>query len=97
MIKNDMENRVEAELRVLVTKWTSHMKWRANYEEWVNGRLWQEKQQEFAIIGAKEALGDFSRRKVLDLGCGMGGFSMALNQKGVDIVPIDFNPDTTAK
>jgi len=27
----------------------------------------------------------------------MGGFSMALNQKGVDIVPIDFNPDTTAK
>lgn len=63
----------DQELEELVTKWTGHMKWRSGYEQWVNGRIWQEKHQKSRINELAELFGDISGKKILDLGCGMGG------------------------
>ncbi|MFC1962392.1 class I SAM-dependent methyltransferase [Chloroflexota bacterium] len=88
-----MKTEAENELHELVTKWTSFMKWRSDYEEWIKNRLWQELFQAAHINGLKELIGELSGKKVLDLGCGMGGFSVALTQRGVTVIALDCNPD----
>jgi len=88
-----MKTEVEKKLQEMVTKWTNFMKWRPDYEEWVKGRIWQEQYQKTRIESLKEVFGDLSGKKILDLGCGMGGFSVALNREGFDVIPFDFNPD----
>jgi len=40
---HDIENPIEKELQNLVSKWTEHMKWRSDYDRWVEERIWQEK------------------------------------------------------
>lgn len=67
-----------------------HMKWRADFAEWRKKRLWQENYQ-------REALAEIARFKpqsnlrVLDLGAGMGGFAVALQRAGAQIVAFDYN------
>ena len=80
--------RVEAELAALVDKWTKPMEWRKDYKEWKETRLNQENYQQ----AEAKALEGFSG-KMLEVGCGMGGLSVALMLAGKDVTALDINPD----
>jgi len=36
---------VDGELEAAIEPWLEHMRWRADFEAWREGRLWQEKRQ----------------------------------------------------
>lgn len=91
-MKSEVENENQ-ELEELVTKWTGHMKWRSDYKQWVIGRIWQEERQKARIGELVEIFGDISGKKILDLGCGMGGAIVALLKDGYDVTGLDFNRD----
>jgi SAM-dependent methyltransferase len=91
---------VEGELEAAIDPWLEHMRWRADFAEWREGRLWQEKRQKGTLNNLRAFLraaggpstGDpLAGRLVLDLGCGMGGLSTALALEGADVRPLDFN------
>ncbi|HYY99450.1 MAG TPA: class I SAM-dependent methyltransferase [Pyrinomonadaceae bacterium] len=91
---------VEGELEAAIDPWLEHMRWRADFAEWREGRLWQEKRQKGTLnnlraflraAGGPSAGDPLAGRLVLDLGCGMGGLSTALSLEGADVRPLDFN------
>lgn len=89
-----METETEPLLRSLVEKWTSHMAWRADFRQWQHRRLWQERYQQEHLRQLEWASGgELARQKVLDLGCGMGGLSVALALLGVKVLALDPNPE----
>lgn len=89
-----MDAEQEAKLQALVEKWTCHMAWRADFRQWQFRRLWQERFQDEHIGQINWASGgDILPKKMLDLGCGMGGLAVALTLKGAKVVPADPNPD----
>ncbi len=89
-----MDAEQEARLQALVERWTRHMSWRADFRQWQFRRLWQEQFQDEHVRQIKWAAGgDTLPEKMLDLGCGMGGLTVALTLKGAKVVPADPNPD----
>lgn len=88
---------VDGELEAAIEPWLEHMRWRADFEGWREGRLWQEKRQQGtlknlrAFLRAAEGEDTLAGRLVLDLGCGMGGLSTALALEGADVRSVDFN------
>jgi SAM-dependent methyltransferase len=85
---------VEDRLRSLVEKWTSHMAWRADFQQWRHHRMWQERFQHDHIAQIDWASGgEIAGKKVLDLGCGMGGLSVALMLLGAKVFSMDPNWD----
>jgi len=83
----------EAKLAEMLAQWASFMKWHPNYEKWLVGRIHQEDYQQARINNLLDVIGDLSRKRILDLGCGMGGLSVALRREGFDVIPLDFNID----
>lgn len=81
----------EAALAALVERWTAHMRWRADYDRWREGRLWQERGQEARLRQLAEFCGPLAGRRVLDLGCGMGGLAVALRRAGAAAVGVEPN------
>jgi len=64
---------------------------------WSEDYKWRFKEEEFAkrkISQIKSYLGDFSKKKVLDVGCGTGGFIVVASQLGAKAWGID--PDKEA-
>lgn len=88
-----MQNKNEQKLRALIIKWTNHFKWRKDFLKWREGRIWQEKHQEKVINFLEKFTPDLKRKRILDLGSGMGGFLVAMQKKGYDIQGLDPNPD----
>lgn len=41
----EIEREVDRELEAAIDPWLEHMRWRADFAEWREGRLWQEKKQ----------------------------------------------------
>jgi 2-polyprenyl-3-methyl-5-hydroxy-6-metoxy-1,4-benzoquinol methylase len=96
---------VDRELEAAIEPWLEHMRWRADFRSWREGRLWQEKRQKgtlnnlraFLRVGARASNGgadsedSLAGRLILDLGCGMGGLSTALALEGATVRPVDFN------
>src|SRR3954451_13668258 len=76
---------VDRELEAAIEPWLEHMRWRADFRSWREGRLWQEKRQKgtlnnlraFLRVGARASNGgaksedSLAGRLILDLGCGM--------------------------
>jgi ubiquinone/menaquinone biosynthesis C-methylase UbiE len=89
-MKND---EIEEKLHELIVKWTNFMKWHPKYEKWVEDRIWQEKHQEERINSLKENFNSLLGKRILDLGCGMGGLTVALAKEKLDVIALDFNPD----
>jgi ubiquinone/menaquinone biosynthesis C-methylase UbiE len=93
-----MTTDVNRALEAAIDPWLEHMRWRPDFAKWRDGRLWQENKQKRTLetlrMFMREAgLGDDLRGlKVLDLGCGMGGLSVALAQAGAHVQPYDYNP-----
>ncbi len=72
----------EAALAALVDRWTAHMRWRGDFAAWRDRRLWQERHQADRLRQLTEFCGALAGRRILDLGCGMGGLAVALRQAG---------------
>lgn len=96
---------IDRELEQAIDPWLEHMRWRSDFKNWREERIWQENKQQAKLatletflrladksIDAPASIPNLSGLKVLDLGCGMGGLSVALALRGATVTPFDFNP-----
>lgn len=67
------------------------MRWRSDFAPWRERRLWQERYQADRLRQIEDFCGPVAGRRVLDLGCGMGGLVVALRQAGARAVGHDPN------
>lgn len=63
--------------------------WNNLGEEWFALAQNGESRMQFIMPYTLEKLGDVAGKKILDLGCGEGGYSRALAKKGADLVSVD--------
>lgn len=89
---------IDAQLEAAIDPWLQHMRWRPDFEKWRHGRLWQETKQNrtletLRLFMQEAGLGtSLQRLRVLDLGCGMGGLTVAMAREGALVQPFDYNP-----
>jgi len=81
----------EAELTRRIDRWLAHMTWRPDFERWREGRIWQERQQEERLRLIERYGGALPGRRILDLGSGMGGTSVALGLAGAAPLAFEYN------
>lgn len=82
----------EAELVARIDRWLAHMTWRPNFAGWREGRIWQERAQDDRLAQIARYGGALPGRRILDLGSGMGGTSVALALAGADVLACEYNP-----
>ena len=82
----------EQKFQNLIEKWMKHFAYSSDYAERLEKRLNQENFQDRRIERLVPVL-DLKNKKILDAGCGMGGFLVALSQKGYEVSGLDFNSD----
>jgi SAM-dependent methyltransferase len=81
----------EAELTQRIDRWLSHMTWRPDFDRWRQGRIWQEQQQDDRLRLIARYGGALPGRRILDLGSGMGGTSVALGLAGAEPLAFEYN------
>ncbi len=92
------ETELDRQLAGAIDPWLEHMRWRPDFEQWRRGRLWQETKQKRTLDILRRFMeeaglrGSLKGLQVLDLGCGMGGLSVALAREGASVQPYDYNP-----
>jgi SAM-dependent methyltransferase len=82
---------LEAELERRIDHWLAHMTWRPDFERWREGRIWQERYQRARLRMIERYGGELRGRRVLDLGSGMGGTSVALALDGAVPLAFEYN------
>jgi ubiquinone/menaquinone biosynthesis C-methylase UbiE len=93
----------EAELVARIEPWLAHMRWRPNFAAWRAQRIAQENHQHEALrllaagldagqLATHDAANTSTPLRLLDLGCGMGGFAVAAALRGMQVVALDYNP-----
>ncbi|MDQ3930987.1 MAG: class I SAM-dependent methyltransferase [Chloroflexota bacterium] len=87
---------LEARLVEAIEPWLQHMKWRADFDSWRERRIWQENHQESNLRDVRPVLGSrVEGTRLLDLGAGMGGLSVALLREfggSLQVQATDYNP-----
>jgi SAM-dependent methyltransferase len=81
----------EAELARRIDRWLAHMTWRPDFARWREGRIWQERAQAERLSLIERYGGALARRRILDLGSGMGGASVALALAGAAPLAFEYN------
>src|SRR6266540_31143 len=81
----------EAELTSRIDRWLAHMTWRPDFARWREGRIWQERAQADRLRLIERYGGALGRRRILDLGSGMGGASVALALEGAAPLAFEYN------
>ncbi|HEY0068717.1 MAG TPA: class I SAM-dependent methyltransferase [Chloroflexia bacterium] len=89
---------LEERLVEAIEPWLQHMKWRTDFDRWRERRIWQEEHQEANLQDIRAVLGSkVAGTRLLDLGAGMGGLSVALLREfggaGLEVQATDYNPD----
>ena len=84
---------INQEIEAAIDPWLAHMRWRKDYDKWRKGRIWQETKQDDKLAVLREHVGALDGLRVLDLGCGMGGLTVAMARSGAVVQPMDFEPD----
>ncbi len=84
---------VEERLVALITARTGQMRWRPGYEAWVQSRIWQEREREPVIANLRRLVPRLETARVLDLGSGMGGLLVRLEQEGLDAVGLEYSAE----
>lgn len=82
----------EAHLAALIDPWLQHMRWRSDFATWRQKRLQSEDYQDETLGQVSQIAGSFAGRRLLDLGCGMGGFAVAASLRGATVTALDYNP-----
>ncbi len=73
-------------------------RWRSDFAQFAEKRLWSEHHQKALLRKFEVALGVLRGRRILDLGCGRGGLTVALSRRGCRVVAMDLrrrNLETT--
>ncbi len=86
-----IDQECEAELIQRIDHWLAHMTWRPDFERWRAGRIWQERQQDERLRLIARYGGALPGRRILDLGSGMGGTSVALGLAGAAPLAFEYN------
>jgi SAM-dependent methyltransferase len=81
----------EDELVGRIDRWLAHMTWRPDFARWREGRIWQERQQAERLRLIERYGGALPGRRILDLGSGMGGTSVALALAGAAPLAFEYN------
>jgi len=81
----------ETELTARIDHWLAHMTWRPDFARWREGRIWQERQQSERLRLIERYGGALPGRRILDLGSGMGGTSVALALAGAAPLAFEYN------
>jgi 2-polyprenyl-3-methyl-5-hydroxy-6-metoxy-1,4-benzoquinol methylase len=81
----------EAQLHEKIDHWVAHMTWRPDFADWRAGRLWQERKQAERLALIEHYTGPLTQQRILDLGAGMGGLSVALALAGAQPVAFEYN------
>ncbi|GAC1539833.1 MAG: class I SAM-dependent methyltransferase [Herpetosiphon sp.] len=81
----------EAVLAPLIDPWLQHMRWRTDFAAWRTKRIHSEAFQGEALQLTRSVVGTTSGKRLLDLGCGMGGFAVAVALTGADVSAMDYN------
>jgi len=81
----------EAELAAQIDRWLAHMAWRPDFVRWREGRIWQERAQAERLGLIERYGGALPGRRILDLGSGMGGASVALALAGAAPLAFEYN------
>jgi len=85
------KDQLDRELRERILAQTESMRWHPAYEDWVQGRIWQERYQNPRLQNLKHYVaGDFTNATILDLGSGMGGLLVRLLQEGLHAIGLDY-------
>lgn len=84
---------VDRQLAEAIDPWLEHMRWRANFDEWRERRINQERYQEARLCQIEQLGGPLDRQVMLDVGAGMGGFAVAAALRGTAIAACEFNRD----
>ncbi|MDQ6694824.1 MAG: class I SAM-dependent methyltransferase [Chloroflexota bacterium] len=89
---------IERRLAEAIDPWLQHMRWRKDFSAWRDRRIHQEQDQGNNLRDVRSALGGrFADKKLLDLGAGMGGLTVAMMREfiplGLRIEAIDYNSD----
>jgi ubiquinone/menaquinone biosynthesis C-methylase UbiE len=82
---------LERSLESQIAPWLEHMRWRRDFEQWRNKRLWQENFQADALADVRRRGKLTPEMRVLDLGAGMGGFAVALAKEHPNLIALDYN------
>lgn len=83
---------IEAELTSQIDHWLQHMTWRADFARWRAGRIWQEQHQDERLATMTRYAGVLQGRRILEIGSGMGGTSVALALAGAYPAATEYNP-----
>lgn len=81
----------EAALTERIDRWLAHMPWRPDFAGWREGRIWQERMQADRLRMIERYGGKLAGRRILDLGSGMGGTSVALALAGAIPLAYEYN------
>ncbi len=82
---------VGEQLEAAIDPWLQHMRWRANFSEWRERRLNQERYQTERLEQVEQVGGPLHHQVILDLGAGMGGFVVAAALRGATVAACEFN------
>lgn len=82
---------VDARLEAAIEPWLQHMRWRANFAEWRERRVNQERYQETRVAQLEQLRGPLDQQVMLDVGAGMGGFAVAARLRGATVAACEFN------
>lgn len=69
------------------------MLWRSDRKEWIDKKIYAEKYQNSYIGIVSMYIGNLKGKRILDCGCGLGGFSVAAARCGADVTGIELNSD----
>lgn len=88
------KGQIERELRERIEARTRSMSWRPGYESWVEGRIQQEHSQTPTIDNLRSYFGaELENLSILEIGSGMGGLLVRLQQEGLKAFGLDYCTD----
>lgn len=87
----DVDPTLEHALAEKIDRWLAHMPWRPDFDRWREGRIWQEQIQGERLNLIAHYGGALTGRRILDLGSGMGGTSVAMARAGAFPLAYEYN------